>query len=285
MNPDFSIIIPTYGRPDEIVGCLEDLCLLEGPSFEVIVVDDGSPEPVGPLLGRFTGAIDLRTVRQENAGPGAARNRGASEARGRYLAFTDDDCRPVPSWLAAYRETLSGGGMLLAGGPVRNALADNPYAAASQDIISFLYESDDGENGFFTSNNFACARSDFEAVGGFDPDLRISSEDRDFCVRFRKEGGTTLAAREAVVMHRHDLDLASFWRQHRRYGIGARKFSEKRVTDGTAPLSIRGPRFYYDLLTYPLRTGGRKAPLRSGLIVLSHIAMASGYYLASRDAD
>ncbi|NNU16645.1 glycosyltransferase [Parvularcula sp. ZS-1/3] len=282
-GPEFSIIIPTYGRPEQIAACVESLRGLEGPSFEVVVVDDGSPEPVMIDPALYADDFALRVIRQENAGPGAARNRGANEAHGRYLAFTDDDCRPCPDWLERYLAVLDGHPERLAGGLVVNGLERNVFAAASQDIITFLYKKDGADLAFFTSNNFACAREAFLDCGGFDPALRTASEDRDFCIRWRARGGETVQAECAIVEHFHDLRMESFWRQHTNYGRGARDLSDKLERTGDAePLRVRGFGFYRDLVSWPYAAGGSGKLARSLLIVLSHVAMARGFYLRRR---
>ena len=87
--PTFSIVIPTYNRPDRLETCLESLFQLEYPfnRFEVIVVDNGSPVALKPVVEPFRGPLDLRFHRQENAGPAAARNARARQAQGTFLVF------------------------------------------------------------------------------------------------------------------------------------------------------------------------------------------------------
>lgn len=99
----FSLIIPTYARPKQLGNCLESLTQLIAPrsGFEIIIVDDGNPESLEPVVAPFREKLNLRLLRQENGGPAKARNTGAAAARGRHLAFTDDDCRPEPNWLCA----------------------------------------------------------------------------------------------------------------------------------------------------------------------------------------
>src|SRR5205823_4150566 len=67
--------------------------------FEVIVVDDGSTDGSGDLVADWPDAR-FRLIRQPNAGPGSARNRGLLEARGRYVAFLDADDEWLPGFLA-----------------------------------------------------------------------------------------------------------------------------------------------------------------------------------------
>src|SRR5207249_3014715 len=88
-RPAVSVVIATYARPKTLAGCLEALCAqtLPGDAFEVIVCDDGSPEPVAPSVARFHDRLALTVVRKQQAGPAAARNEGARQASGRLLAF------------------------------------------------------------------------------------------------------------------------------------------------------------------------------------------------------
>ena len=68
--------------------------------FEVVVVDDGSPEPIVVPAGRFRMHVTL--LRQANAGPGAARNRGATACRAPWTLILNDDAMPAPDLLARH---------------------------------------------------------------------------------------------------------------------------------------------------------------------------------------
>ncbi len=105
MSPRVSVIIPTYnyGRylPDAIDRSLEQ----DVPGgLEVVVVDDGSTDDTPSIVGRYAGRIAY--LRQENRREGAARNNGATHARGEYLAFLDPDDYYLPGKLAADVERL-----------------------------------------------------------------------------------------------------------------------------------------------------------------------------------
>src|SRR5262245_61716846 len=99
----YSVIIPTFARPQRLASCLAAVAKLQFPKdqYEVIVVDDGSPEPLDNTVEPFRAELKLSLARQPNAGPAAARNAGAARAVGGYLAFTDDDCEVDPNWLTA----------------------------------------------------------------------------------------------------------------------------------------------------------------------------------------
>lgn len=85
---EISIIIPCYQKSKTLVRCLESISFKD-IQVEILLVDDGSSPPVS--INEAKKYPHLRVIRQENAGPGAARNRGAAEAVGRYLLFLDAD--------------------------------------------------------------------------------------------------------------------------------------------------------------------------------------------------
>jgi GT2 family glycosyltransferase len=161
----------------------------------------------------------MRLLRQRpKQGPAAARNLGARNAAGTWLAFLDDDCVPDRGWLRGLEAVLEDENVM-AGGMVRNALTANPYATATQAIIDYFYS---GEPSFFTSNNLAVDAARFRSMGGFDSTWPLAAaEDREFCARWIAFGGCLRYAPHAEVRHAHDLSRASFCKQHFRYGRGA----------------------------------------------------------------
>ena len=113
-----------------------------------------------------------------------------------------------------------------------NALPDNPYATASQLLISYLYEYFNRSSRaalFLTSNNFAMRRDRFHAVGGFDERFPLAGgEDREFCDRWLRKGMRLVHTHDAVIQHAHPLSLTSFVRQHANYGRGAYHYHQRR---------------------------------------------------------
>ena len=163
-----AVIVPTYNRPARLARCLDALARQEAEGFEIVVVDDGGTADLAPAIVACPRPVTL--LRQENAGPGAARNLGARAAAAEILAFTDDDCRPEPGWLPALMRRLEAEPEALAGGHTVNLLGHNLYAEASQTLIDFLYDYFGAQAGampFFTSNNIACRREPFLELGGF----------------------------------------------------------------------------------------------------------------------
>lgn len=92
-----SVIIPAYNAASTIAAAIESVLAQTRPPEEIIVVDDGSKDETTAVVERFGPAI--RLVRQANAGCGQARNTGAREARGTWLAFLDADDAWLPTKL------------------------------------------------------------------------------------------------------------------------------------------------------------------------------------------
>jgi glycosyltransferase involved in cell wall biosynthesis len=102
-TPLFSIVVPTYGRPGYLGECLLSILQQTVEDFEVIVVDDASPEPVELPVEDAR----VRLLRRDtNGGPAAARNTGMAAAGGTYLAFCDDDDLFAPQRLQLAVEGL-----------------------------------------------------------------------------------------------------------------------------------------------------------------------------------
>lgn len=240
--PLFSVVIPTFNRPEELRGCLaalrEQRC--EDFDFEVLVVDDGGSADLQPVIDAERGEMDVRLLRQPNAGPGQARNTGAAEARGRFLAFTDDDCRPDPEWLDAFRRGFERDARAMLGGRTLNQLHDNPFSSASQrvaDLVYDYYNPDPDRAFFFASNNMAFPAGTFRDCGGFTPCFRVGAEDREICDRWRVGGRRLLYCPRAVIHHAHHLTFRSFSKQHFNYGRGASRYHRLRKLRNTGRMA------------------------------------------------
>jgi GT2 family glycosyltransferase len=102
---EVSVIIPLYNKSRYIRRTLESVLAQTWQDFEVVVVDDGSTDD-GPAIVQGCGDPRVRLVRQENRGPGAARNHGIQLSTAPYLAFLDADDEWLPHFLQRAVEML-----------------------------------------------------------------------------------------------------------------------------------------------------------------------------------
>ena len=89
--PAVSVIIPTYKHRDFVLATLDSVFAQTFTDYEIIVVNDGSPDDTAMVLKPLVEAGRIRCIEQENQGQAAARNRGLAEAQGEFVAFLDDD--------------------------------------------------------------------------------------------------------------------------------------------------------------------------------------------------
>lgn len=283
--PFISIVIPTYNRPAQLSACLQACARLDYPRdcFEVIVVDDGGTAALDNVVAQFHGVLALKLLRQTNAGPGTARNRGASAARGDFVAFTDDDCSPAPEWLRALAAHFATAPECAVGGQTLNALTHNLYSTASQHLIAYLfsyYNCEARAARFCPSNNLAFPTRLFLAIGGFDATYRwAAAEDRELCDRWLHEGHRMVYAADAVVYHAHELTLRTFLHQHFRYGRGAFYFHRNRARRGQRRVNAEPAAFYFNMLCYPLVDAKRVDTLIvTLLLVVTQVAHVAGVF-------
>ena len=284
-----TVVIPSRNRQNALESCLDALAVQTLPpgSFEVIVVDDGSEPPLALDPARYTEKFHLKLLRQQNTGPAGARNRGVAEACGEFLAFTDDDCLPTPTWLEKLVAALRENPEALVGGSIFNGLKDDLFAETSQLIVEMVYEHfnrDPANAYFFASNNMACRKSEFLAIGGFDPSFCIASEDREFCDRWRMGGRRLVWLCDSLIEHRHAQNLFGFARLHFRYGQGAFDYQRLRKSRGSG--SMGRDLEFHGALPSLIRKYLDGAPLGAGLSVLGALALwqtvnAMGFFWAA----
>lgn len=283
--PLFSVIVPTYNRAGRLANiCLPALAGLDYPrhDFEVIIVDDGGKVLLEKTVEKFNESLNIRLIRlPRNSGPAVARNQGAAMAKGKLLAFTDDDCAPAADWLKAFANRFDAIPDCLIGGHVANALVHNPYSTACQVLIDYLYKSFNNnfkKLQFFTSNNLAVPAELFRSIGGFNEIFSLGGEDRELCYRWTHLGFKMIYALEIQVDHLHNMSFRSFLRQHFKYGVGAFKFRKIAAELDKESKRIENPTFYLGLLRYALLQACRQPPIRLGLlIVFSQFATLLGY--------
>ena len=193
-----SVVIPVYNRPLAVVRAIRTALAQTHPVDEIIVVEDGSPNPVDPDALR---ALDPRIrvlVHEVNQGGGAARNTGFRAAKGKWVAFLDSDDEWLPDKLERQMALLDREPHSVAcftGRRDVNAAGDAGRVHLPPETISLL----DLQriNVLSTTSSAVIRRDVLNLVGGFDPELP-SCQDWDLWVRLRARGEFSVV-REPLV--------------------------------------------------------------------------------------
>lgn len=224
IQPQVSVAVPCYNGARTLPKLLQALTAQETRrSFEVVVVDDGSTDATVGILAEWTARtadVTLRAIHQENAGPSAARNRAAQEARGRWLLYTDADCVPRPDWVETMARALEGHPEVGAvGGTYDIANPDPLLARLVHAEIRWRHRTMGPYVRFVGSYNLGLARELFLELGGFSTRFRnASGEDNDLSYRILARGRKLLFCPEAVVAHHHPEKLLRYLKEQYRHG-------------------------------------------------------------------
>lgn len=200
-----SVLIATYNRAGKLQRLLTQLAAqtVAASQFEVIVVDDGSAEPLPPFVFPYA----LRVIRQDNAGQAAARDRAARLATGEVLVIVDDDMQLPPSFLEEHLRLHEGpkrraviGAMLAPDGAERLPLFERYNMARLQYVKDRRARGEPMRGNELCTGNVSMRRADYLAVGGFDVALR-RSEDAELGLRLEQSGVEIAWSPEAWSRH------------------------------------------------------------------------------------
>jgi glycosyltransferase involved in cell wall biosynthesis len=228
---DSSVIIPTYNRARFLPRLLEALLRqdYEAP-YEVVVVDDGSMDETPKILAAWATHHSGRILvfSQKNSGPASARNRGAREARGRFLAFLDDDCTPEPSWLRSLQAaSLTSSVGAVAGAIVQGETSWVDRYVNRESVIAHRM-GDDGSVLELITANAGINASTFAALAGFDETIRVAGgEDTEFSLRLHTAGHRIAYAGLARVHHEPKKRLSAYLSMIYRHGRGRRRLGDR----------------------------------------------------------
>lgn len=91
-NPEISVIVPVYKVEKDLNKCIDSILLQTFKDFELILVDDGSPDKCGEICDKYEYEDNrIKVIHKENGGVSSARNAGIDIARGKYINFVDSD--------------------------------------------------------------------------------------------------------------------------------------------------------------------------------------------------
>jgi len=215
-----SVVVATYNREQALKITLDRLAdqTLDGDKYEILVVDDGSPDNTEQMVRRYmeSSPCSIRYFRHENHGPGYTENRGIREAKGPWVLLMADDIQAQPQMLEAHyrmhdrhRETN-----IVVGGKVLQS-PDLPDTVFHKNWDPFRYRSFENLNEFTYIHFWACNVSfkrDFMLeYGMFVERPGAAHEDVEVGWRLFKNGNMRiLYCKEALGYHYHveDIDKA-----------------------------------------------------------------------------
>jgi GT2 family glycosyltransferase len=231
MFVDVTIIIPTFNRRDDLLMTLEALRWVDCPQdlWEAVVVDDGSTDGTEEAIREWIDVTKapVRYFRQKNAGPAAARNRGAVQAHGKTLIFIDNDIIVPCNFVRAHLETLKAnpGSWVLGRILHPPELRETPFGRYRDDAWESFHRSYPADGVSVTDGmsaaNVSMPAADFHRLGGFDESFTIaSSEDWDLGMRARQMGVSVLYNPGIVVLHNDwAVSLEKFCERQRLYSV------------------------------------------------------------------
>ncbi len=212
--PEISVVIVNWNGRSHLEACLTAVAAQQGVDAEAIVVDNASTDGSVELVqSRFPWARLVRLGR--NHGFAGGNNAGAREARGRYLAFLNNDTSADPLWLRALRAGLDE--------PRRFALATSRIVYMHDpEIVDSAGDAMTRWGGAFKRHHggrasdvleprevfgacgaaFIIPKAVFDEIGGFDDDFFLSHEDVDLSYRARLRGYRCRYVPDSVVRHR-----------------------------------------------------------------------------------
>lgn len=220
--PKMSVVVPVHNCRETIERCMKALGNLDHPSYEVIIVDDGSTDDTASIAESFTYCT---VIRLDRGGPSRARNVGVAAARGELIAFTDGDCVVDPHWLSELERGFAVADVAGVGGDQGSPDDESATGRLVQDFfraVGFMtgYITASGRPGSTAHNPSCCSAyrtAIFKEVGGFDEGL-WPGEDVDLDYRIRSSGYRLVFNPRAKVGHYRPKTLRGFARMMGRYG-------------------------------------------------------------------
>ena len=206
-KPKISVIVPVYNAEETLGATLEALFSSSYDDYEVILVDDASSDRSIEIAGKH----DCRILRQEeNSGPSAARNRGAREANGEILFFTDSDVTVLPETIGKIARRFEERPEFSA--IIGSYTIDTPckdFLSTFKNLVHHYTHQNSLDAAItFWAGCGAIKREAFLAVDGFDEKYKKASiEDIDLGYRLTRAGHKILLAKDAQVTHHKKYDF------------------------------------------------------------------------------
>lgn len=240
-NPSVSVIVPIYNGEKDLPDLIDCLRAQTYPSnrVEYLLVDNNSNDRTASILATACQELSDRKLQFKNLSENviqssyAARNKGIRSTKSEIIAFTDVDCRPVPTWLEELVAPFANSQVGIVVGELvalpGNSLLEKYAERSGMMSQHFLLEHPFCPYG--QTANLAIRRQVFLKIGLFRPYLTTGG-DADICWRILRETDWQLTfAPKAIVQHRHRSNFRDLKSQWRRYGCSNRYLHELHGVD------------------------------------------------------
>lgn len=222
-----TFVIASYNRAKflpELLAGLEKQTLPRD-RFDVVLVDDGSREPIRPVLEQRGTDLRITLIEQANTGQATARHRGIEQATGDVILIVDDDMKLAPDLAEAHLRWHERGFRVVLG-RIHSASAidhmplfERFHARQLEKMVEAFRNGSEPRGVHFCTGNVSFRRKDYLAIGGFDRTLK-RSEDRDLGLRLEYAGATFAYAEDAGTVHESDhTDLNVWLKRAYNYGV------------------------------------------------------------------
>ena len=211
MNPLVSIVISCYNRKGFIVETLNSCLVQTFKNFEVIVVDDGSTDDSLSVINRYTKHPNVTIIRQQNGGPGSARNRGILNAKGKYILILDSDDILRNDHLQLMVDAMGDREDLIVTSWLKLWRSDGSTENVPWARVPTSYQDAARQNFCICCSMFSKAASD--KINGFDENrVLIGREDWEFWIRLYQSGCEVKVIEDYLLLYRihgNSLSLGS----------------------------------------------------------------------------
>jgi glycosyltransferase involved in cell wall biosynthesis len=219
--PSVSVIIPVFNAAATIGLAVDAILQQDYPGkLQLIMVDDGSTDDSLQVLRRWEDDPRVMIVTQKNAGPATARNKGAAQASGEIIFFTDSDCVPHADWISKIMPAFLDSQIGAVAGSYGIANPQFRLARCVHQEILFRHRRMPLYPRAFGSYNVAIRQKVWIDVGGFDEGFHhASGEDNDLSYRVLGKGQRIYFEKSALVDHFHPVHLRRYLYEQYRHGF------------------------------------------------------------------
>lgn len=221
-RPQVTIVIPVRNGETTIGRCLQAICAQhwEGDPLEIIVVDNGSTDRTLQMIADEFPSV--RLLRESKLGVSHARNLAIREANGDWIAFTDADCVPTPTWIhALVQRATENQDVSFVGGAIRALLPTTSIGLFSENLFDQKRSIEQETPPSFISANLLARKDELVRVGMFNPRYP-RGQDTELAWRSHFQFGAKFAyAKDAVVEHANGSTWLGLIKKAWQHGIGS----------------------------------------------------------------